>query len=67
MSCELAQEQGPYETYEGSPMSKGKLQPDMWGCVKTPPPKCGFFFGPVLCFLLSGGLSFRASAFAQEL
>ena len=26
MSCELAQEQGPYETYEGSPMSKGKLQ-----------------------------------------
>ena len=31
MSCELAQEQGPYETYEGSPMSKGKLQPDMWG------------------------------------
>ena len=31
MSCELAQEQGTYETYEGSPMSKGKLQPDMWG------------------------------------
>ena len=31
MSCELAQEQGPYETYEGSPMSKGTLQPDMWG------------------------------------
>jgi ribonucleoside-diphosphate reductase subunit M1 len=22
-SCELAKEQGPYETYEGSPVSKG--------------------------------------------
>lgn len=22
-SCELAQEQGPYESYEGSPVSKG--------------------------------------------
>lgn len=30
-SCELAQEFGPYETYEGSPVSKGILQPDMWG------------------------------------
>ncbi|RKP34399.1 ribonucleoside-diphosphate reductase large chain, partial [Dimargaris cristalligena] len=29
-SCELAQELGPYETYEGSPMSKGLLQFDMW-------------------------------------
>ncbi|KAI9016762.1 ribonucleotide reductase [Hyaloraphidium curvatum] len=29
-SCELAQEFGPYETYEGSPVSKGILQPDMW-------------------------------------
>ena len=25
-SCELAQEQGPYETYNGSPVSKGILQ-----------------------------------------
>ena len=35
MSCELAQEQGPYETYPGSPMSKGVLQPDMWGVTPT--------------------------------
>jgi ribonucleoside-diphosphate reductase subunit M1 len=33
-SCELAEKLGPYETYEGSPVSKGILQPDMWG-VKT--------------------------------
>ena len=30
-SCELAKTLGPYQTYEGSPMSKGKLQPDLWG------------------------------------
>ncbi|KAF9923811.1 Ribonucleoside-diphosphate reductase large subunit [Linnemannia zychae] len=30
-SCELAQEEGTYATYEGSPVSKGILQPDMWG------------------------------------
>jgi ribonucleoside-diphosphate reductase alpha subunit len=30
-SCELAEEEGPYETYEGSPASKGVLQYDMWG------------------------------------
>lgn len=30
-SCRLASEFGPYETYEGSPVSKGILQPDMWG------------------------------------
>lgn len=29
-SCELAKEHGPYETYEGSPVSKGILQYDMW-------------------------------------
>ncbi|KAH8410669.1 hypothetical protein KR009_011758 [Drosophila setifemur] len=29
-SCELAQIEGPYETYEGSPVSKGILQYDMW-------------------------------------
>lgn len=33
-SCELAAELGPYETYEGSPVSKGILQYDMWN--KTP-------------------------------
>ena len=29
-SCELAKVSGPYETYEGSPVSKGVLQFDMW-------------------------------------
>merc|ERR1712107_805770 len=33
-SCELAKAHGPYETYEGSPASKGKLQFDLWG--RTP-------------------------------
>jgi ribonucleotide reductase alpha subunit len=30
-SKDLAKEEGPYETYEGSPVSKGVLQFDMWG------------------------------------
>jgi len=30
-SMELAKVQGTYETYEGSPASKGELQFDMWG------------------------------------
>lgn len=29
-SCELAEEHGPYQTYEGSPASQGILQYDMW-------------------------------------
>ncbi|XP_076467900.1 ribonucleoside-diphosphate reductase large subunit-like isoform X2 [Babylonia areolata] len=29
-SCELAERDGPYETYEGSPVSQGILQFDMW-------------------------------------
>jgi ribonucleoside-diphosphate reductase alpha subunit len=29
-SCELAEEQGSYPSFEGSPASKGILQPDMW-------------------------------------
>jgi len=29
-SCELAKENGPYETYMGCPVSKGILQFDMW-------------------------------------
>lgn len=33
-SCELAEKEGPYETYQGSPVSKGILQYDMW--EKTP-------------------------------
>jgi ribonucleoside-diphosphate reductase subunit M1 len=34
-SCELAQEEGSYTTYEGSPVSKGILQPDMWGVTPS--------------------------------
>lgn len=34
-SCELAELYGPYETYEGSPVSKGILQYDMWGVTPT--------------------------------
>lgn len=30
-SCELAKEEGPYETFAGSPASQGILQFDMWG------------------------------------
>ena len=30
-SCELAQVDGPYETFEGCPASQGVLQFDMWG------------------------------------
>jgi len=30
-SCELAQHEGTYETYAGSPASKGQLQFDLWG------------------------------------
>jgi ribonucleoside-diphosphate reductase alpha subunit len=31
MSHQLAKEEGPYETFEGSPASQGQLQFDMWG------------------------------------
>lgn len=34
-SCELAKEQGPYETYEGCPVSKGIFQYDMWNVEPT--------------------------------
>jgi len=38
-SCMLAQEEGPYESYAGSPVSKGLLQHDMWAAtVGAPPP-----------------------------
>ncbi len=30
-SCVLAQKEGPYETFAGSPASKMQLQPDLWG------------------------------------
>lgn len=34
-SMELAQRDGAYETYEGSPVSKGIFQYDMWGVTPT--------------------------------
>jgi ribonucleoside-diphosphate reductase subunit M1 len=34
-SCELAESDGTYETYPGSPVSKGILQYDMWGVTPT--------------------------------
>ena len=34
-SCELAEKFGPYETYRGSPVSKGIFQYDMWGVEPT--------------------------------
>lgn len=34
-SADLAKEEGAYETYEGSPASKGVLQFDMWGVTPT--------------------------------
>lgn len=34
-SCALAEQFGPYSTYEGSPISKGILQYDMWGAVPS--------------------------------
>ena len=34
-SAELATQQGPYETYEGSPASKGILQFDMWNVTPS--------------------------------
>ena len=34
-SMEIAQKGGPYKTYEGSPVSKGIFQFDMWGVVPS--------------------------------
>jgi len=34
-SCEIAQVEGPYETYAGSPVSKGIFQYDMWNVKPT--------------------------------
>ena len=35
MSIDLAKEEGHYESYPGSPASKGILQPDMWGVTPS--------------------------------
>ncbi len=34
-SCQMAKEEGPYQTYEGSPVSQGILQYDMWGVTPS--------------------------------
>ena len=34
-SMEIAQKEGPYKSYEGSPVSKGIFQFDMWGVVPS--------------------------------
>lgn len=34
-SCEIAEEKGAYASYEGSPVSKGILQYDMWNVTPT--------------------------------
>lgn len=34
-SCRLAQEEGPYESYKGSPADQGNLQFDLWGVTPT--------------------------------
>lgn len=34
-SSDMAEKDGPYETYEGSPASKGELQYDLWGVTPT--------------------------------
>lgn len=34
-SCELAEKEGPYSTYAGSPVSQGILQYDMWNVTPT--------------------------------
>ena len=35
-SCELAEQYGAYESYEGSPASKGQLQYDLWDVTPSP-------------------------------
>lgn len=35
-SCEIASKDGAYESYEGSPVSKGLLQYDMWNVTPSP-------------------------------
>jgi ribonucleoside-diphosphate reductase alpha chain len=34
-SCDMAKEQGAYATYEGSPVSQGMLQFDLWGVTPS--------------------------------
>lgn len=50
-SCNQAKESGPYETFQGSPASQGKLSFDLWGVT----PK-NFDFGPVREDIVKHGL-----------
>lgn len=34
-SCDMAETDGPYETFQGSPASEGKLQFDLWGVTPS--------------------------------
>lgn len=34
-SCDIAETDGPYETFQGSPASEGKLQFDLWGVTPS--------------------------------
>ena len=34
-SCDLSKIHGPYATYQGSPISKGEFQFDLWGTIPT--------------------------------
>ena len=34
-SCELAEQHGSYDSYPGSPASKGQLQFDLWGVLPS--------------------------------
>jgi ribonucleoside-diphosphate reductase alpha subunit len=34
-STEIAEREGPYESYQGCPASEGRLQPDLWGVTPT--------------------------------
>ncbi|KAH7925582.1 hypothetical protein BV22DRAFT_1088728 [Leucogyrophana mollusca] len=34
-SCEMAEKEGPYQTYRGSPADLGQLQYDLWGVTPT--------------------------------
>lgn len=34
-SCKLAAQKGRYPSYTGSPISEGRLQPDLWGVTPS--------------------------------
>ncbi len=51
---------GPYESYQGSPMSKGQLQHDLWG-VQPPSDRCdnlGHFYKKLSSEILLVTVSF---------